>query len=43
VEFENPSACATVNSKLYKSAIGAVLNEIKRDCNRSANKSNHPK
>jgi hypothetical protein len=41
VETENPSVCVTVNYKLYNSD-SAVLIVIKRQCNRSANKSNHP-
>jgi hypothetical protein len=36
----NPSACATVDWKVCKSE-SAVLIVIKRDCNRSDNKSNH--
>jgi hypothetical protein len=42
VETENPSACVTVNWKVCKSAIALYLNVIKRDCDQSANKSNHP-
>jgi hypothetical protein len=42
VKTENPSAFATVNWKMCKSAIALYLNMIKRTCNRSANKSNHP-
>jgi hypothetical protein len=42
VETENSSACATANCKLCKSAIALCLGVIKRDCNQSANKSNHP-
>jgi hypothetical protein len=42
VKTDNPSACATVNCKLYKSAIALYLRVIKRTCNRGANKSNHP-
>jgi hypothetical protein len=42
VKTENPSACATVNLKVCKSAIALYLNVIKRDCKQSANKPNHP-
>jgi hypothetical protein len=42
VETEKLSAGATVNSKFCKSAIALYLSVIKRTCNRSANKSNHP-
>jgi hypothetical protein len=42
VETENPSACETVGWKVCKSAIALYLSVIKRTCNRSANKSNHP-
>jgi hypothetical protein len=42
VETENPSACATANCKLCESAIALYLGVIKRGCNRSATKSNHP-
>jgi hypothetical protein len=38
---ENLSACVLVNWKVCKSAI-ALIDLIKRDCNQSANKSNHP-
>jgi hypothetical protein len=41
VKTENSNACATVNWKLCKSPIRAVLIVIKRNCNRSANKSSH--
>jgi hypothetical protein len=37
VETENPSACATVNCKVCKSAIALYLNVIKRTSNQSAN------
>jgi hypothetical protein len=37
------SACVTVNGKVSKSAIALYLSMIKRNCNRSANKCNHPK
>jgi hypothetical protein len=43
VETENPSACATVISKVCKSVTALYLSVIKRTCNRSTNKSNHPK
>jgi hypothetical protein len=39
VKTENPSVCVTVNCKLCKSVILLV---IKSDCNRIANKSDHP-
>jgi hypothetical protein len=43
VKTENPSARATVNWEvLCKSVIALYLSVIKRTCNRSANKSNHP-
>jgi hypothetical protein len=42
VKTENPSACATVNWKVSKWAIELYLSLIKRTCNRSANKFNHP-
>jgi hypothetical protein len=42
VETENPSACAAVNWKVYKSVIVLYLSVIKRTCNQDANKSNHP-
>jgi hypothetical protein len=42
VKTDNPSACAMVNWKLCKSAIALYLSAIKRPCNQSANKSNHP-
>jgi hypothetical protein len=42
VKTENPSACATVNCKLCKSAIALYLSVIKSTCNRSADKSDHP-
>jgi hypothetical protein len=43
-ETENPSAGATVNCKLCKSAIAlySYLSVVKRTCNQGANKSNHP-
>jgi hypothetical protein len=43
VKTESPSACATVNGKLCKSAIELYLNVIKRTCNQGAKKCNHPK
>jgi hypothetical protein len=42
VKTENPSACATVDWKLCKSAIALYLSVIKRTRNQSSNKSNHP-
>jgi hypothetical protein len=42
VETEKPSAGATANCKLCKSAISVYLNVINRGCNRVANKSNDP-
>jgi hypothetical protein len=42
VKTDNPSACATVNWKLCKSAIALYLSVIKRTCNQEANKANHP-
>jgi hypothetical protein len=45
VERENPSDCAAMNWKVCKSAIALYclcLNVVKRDCNQSAIKSNHP-
>jgi hypothetical protein len=42
VKTENPSACATANCKLCKSAIALYVIVIKRTCKQSANKSNHP-
>jgi hypothetical protein len=45
MKTDNPSAFATVNWKVCKSAIALYclyLSVIKRSCNRSANKSNHP-
>jgi hypothetical protein len=42
VKTENPSACATGNCKVCKSAIALYLSVIKRTCNQGANKSNHP-
>jgi hypothetical protein len=42
VKAEDPSACVTVNCKLWKSTIVLYLNAIKRTCNQGANKSNHP-
>jgi hypothetical protein len=41
VKAEDPSACVTVNCKLWKAIIVLHLNVIKRDGNQSANKSNH--
>jgi hypothetical protein len=44
VETENPSACATVNWKVCKSAIVLYclyLSVIKRGCNQGAIKCNH--
>jgi hypothetical protein len=37
VKTGNPSACATVNWKVYKSAIVLYLNVIKRDYSQSDN------
>jgi hypothetical protein len=42
VKTGNPSACATVNWKLCRSAIALYLCVSKRTCNQGANKSNHP-
>jgi hypothetical protein len=42
VVTENPSACATLDWKVYKSAIALYLSVIMRTYNLSANKSNHP-
>jgi hypothetical protein len=45
VKTGNPSACTKLNWKVCKSATALYclyLNVIKRDCNRSAKKSNHP-
>jgi hypothetical protein len=42
VKTENPSACATVKCKLWKSTTALYLNVINRTCNQGANKSNHP-
>jgi hypothetical protein len=42
MKADNPSACATVNCKLCKSATPLYLSVIKRTCNQGANKSNHP-
>jgi hypothetical protein len=42
VKAEDPGACVTVNSNLWKSTIALYLNVIERTCNRSVNKSNHP-
>jgi hypothetical protein len=44
VGIENPSACATLDWKVCKSAIAlyVYLSVIKGICNQSANKSNHP-
>jgi hypothetical protein len=47
MEIENPSACATVNWKVCKSAIVLFIFPVFKYnqeivCNRSANKSNHP-
>jgi hypothetical protein len=41
VKTDNPSACATVNWKLCKSAIALNLSVINRTCNQSATKSNN--
>jgi hypothetical protein len=38
----NPSACATMNWKVCKSAIALYLNVMKGTRNQGANKSNHP-
>jgi hypothetical protein len=43
LKTEDPSACATVNWKLCKTAIALYLSVIKRTCNQGANKSNHQK
>jgi hypothetical protein len=43
VKTENPSACATVNWKLYRSEIALYLSVIKSTCIQGANKSNNPK
>jgi hypothetical protein len=43
VKAVDTSACVTVNCELWKSVIRLYLNVINRDCNQSANKSNHPK
>jgi hypothetical protein len=40
VKTENPSACATVNWKVCKSAIALYLSVIKKTYNQGANKSN---
>jgi hypothetical protein len=40
--MDNPSVCATVIWKLFKSVIALYLSVIKRTCNQGANKSNHP-
>jgi hypothetical protein len=40
VETGNPSACATLNWKICKSAIALYLSVIQRTCNEGANKSN---
>jgi hypothetical protein len=42
VKTANPSACATVNWKVCKSAIALYLSVIKRTYNQGANKSKHP-
>jgi hypothetical protein len=42
MKTENPSACATVNWEMCKSAIALYLIVIKRTCNQGANKSNRP-
>jgi hypothetical protein len=45
VKTENPSACATLNCEVCKSAIALYcmyLNVIKRGGNQSVDKSNHP-
>jgi hypothetical protein len=41
VETEYPSACATVNWEVCKSAIALYLSVIKRTYNVGANKCNH--
>jgi hypothetical protein len=42
VKAEDPSACVTVNCKLWKATVALCLNVIKRSCSQGANKSNHP-
>jgi hypothetical protein len=42
VKPDNPSARATVNWKVCKSAVALYLSVIKRTCNQGGNKSNHP-
>jgi hypothetical protein len=42
VKTEDPSACATVNWKVCKSAIALYLSVIEGTCNQGVNKSNHP-
>jgi hypothetical protein len=39
VKADDPSACVTVNCKVWKSTIALYLNVIKETCNRDANKS----
>jgi hypothetical protein len=42
VKTGNPSVCATVDWKVCRIVTALQLSVIKRTCNRSANKSNHP-
>jgi hypothetical protein len=42
VKAEDPSACVTVNWKLWKSTIAMYLHVIKRICNQGINTFNHP-
>jgi hypothetical protein len=42
VKTDSPSACATVNWKVCKSAIALYLSVIKRTYNQGDNKLNHP-
>jgi hypothetical protein len=42
MKAEDPSAYVMVNCTLWKATIEMYLNVIKRGCNQSANKSNHP-
>jgi hypothetical protein len=42
VKAEDPSACVTVNCKLWKAALALYLNVIERTFNQGANKSNYP-
>jgi hypothetical protein len=42
VKTGNPSACATMNWKVCKSAIALYLSVINKTCKQGANKSNHP-